>query len=81
MEHVRSVQVRRRDPLKSMKHVLAQIDTKPAELDVGVAWLRACELVFIFISFVSCVISSSIVLDVGSEFPGRHLTSRTSIGF
>jgi len=35
MEHVRGVQVRRRDPLKSMKNVLAQIDSKAAELDVG----------------------------------------------
>jgi len=35
MEHVRGVQVRRRDPVKSMKKVLAQIDTKAAALDVG----------------------------------------------
>ena len=34
MEHVRGVQVRRRDPVKSMKNVLAQIDTMAAELDV-----------------------------------------------
>jgi len=35
MEHVRGVQVRRRDPVKSMTHVLAQIDTRAAELDMG----------------------------------------------
>jgi len=35
MEHVRGVQVRRRDPVKSMKDVLAQIDTQAAELEVG----------------------------------------------
>jgi len=35
MEHVRGVQVRRRDPVKSMKNILAQIDTKAAELEVG----------------------------------------------
>ena len=34
MEHVRYVQVRHRDLVKSMKKVLAQIDTKAAELDV-----------------------------------------------
>jgi len=34
MERVRGVQVRRRDPVKAMKNVLAQIDTKAAELDV-----------------------------------------------
>jgi len=66
MEHVRGVQVRRRDPVKSMKNVLAQIDTKAAELDVCGILLREWEQVFISISLVSCVISSSIVLDVGS---------------
>jgi len=35
MEHVGGVQVRRRDPVKSMKNILAQIDTKAAKLDVG----------------------------------------------
>jgi len=35
MEHVRGLQVRRREPVKSMKSVLAQSDTKAAELDVG----------------------------------------------
>ena len=35
MEHVQDVQLRRRDPGESMKHVLAQIDTKVAELDMG----------------------------------------------
>ena len=35
MEHVLSVQARRREPVKSMKNVLAQIDTKATELDVG----------------------------------------------
>jgi len=35
MEHVRGVQVMRRDPVKSMKNLFAQIDTKAAELDVG----------------------------------------------
>jgi len=34
MEHGRGVQVRRRDPVKSRKNVLAQSDTKAAELDV-----------------------------------------------
>jgi len=33
MEHVRGLQVRRRDPLKFMKTVLAQIDTKVMEPD------------------------------------------------
>jgi len=58
MEHVRGVQVRRRDPVKSMHTLLAQIDTKAVELDVGAVGLRAWEAVFISISFVSCVISS-----------------------
>ena len=35
MERVRGVQVRRRDPVTSMQNVLAQIDTKASELDVG----------------------------------------------
>ena len=35
MEHVRGLQVRRRDPVKSMKNILAQIVAKAAELDVG----------------------------------------------
>jgi len=35
MEHVWGVQVRRRDPVKSMKNILAQSDTKATELDVG----------------------------------------------
>ena len=35
MEDVRYVQVRHCDPVKPMKNVLAQIDTKVAELDVG----------------------------------------------
>jgi len=35
MEHVRCVHVRRRAQVKSMKKVVAKIDTKAAELDVG----------------------------------------------
>jgi len=35
MEHAQGVHFRRRDPVKSMKTVLAQIDTKGADLDVG----------------------------------------------
>ena len=35
MEHVRGVQVRPQDPVKSMQNALAQIDTKAVELDVG----------------------------------------------
>jgi len=35
MEHVRDVQARRRDPVKSMKNVLAHNDTKAAELDMS----------------------------------------------
>ena len=35
MEHIRGVQVRCRDPVKSMKNILAQIDTKTTELDIG----------------------------------------------
>jgi len=66
MEHVRREHVRRRDTVKSMKIVLAHIDTKATELDVGAVRLRAWEPVFISILFVSCVISNSIVLDLGS---------------
>jgi len=35
MEHVRGVQVGRRDPLRFNENLLAQIDTKAAELEVG----------------------------------------------
>jgi len=35
MEHVRGVQVTRRDTVKSTKNVFPQIDTKAAQLDVG----------------------------------------------
>jgi len=66
MEHVRGVQVRREDTVKFMQNVLAQIDTKGGELGLGPVGLRVWELVFISLSFVSCVISRSIVLDVGS---------------
>ena len=66
MEHVLYVQVRHSDPVKTMKNLLAQIDTKAAELHVGAVGFRTCEPVGILLLFVSCVISSSIVLDVGS---------------
>jgi len=35
MEQVQGVQVRRREAVKSMKNILAQIDSKAAELDLG----------------------------------------------
>jgi len=66
MEHVRGVQLRPQDPVKSMKKVLAHIDTKAEELDVCAVGFRAWEPVFISMSLVSCVISSWRVLDVGS---------------
>jgi len=46
MEYFRGVQVMRRDPVKSMKNVLAQIDTKAAKLDVGAVSLRAWDTGF-----------------------------------
>jgi len=64
-----------------MKNLVAQIDTKATELDVSAVCLRAWEPVFISISFTSCLISASIVLDVGSSFASRHLTGRSGVGF
>jgi len=46
MDHVLGVQVGRRDPVKSMKYVLAQIDTTGVELDLGAVSLRAWKPVF-----------------------------------
>ena len=40
MEHVRCVQVRHRDLVKPIENLLAQIDTKTVELDVGAIRLR-----------------------------------------
>jgi len=64
MEHVSFVKIRRRNPVKSVKYILA--DTKIVTHDVVVVGLQACVLNFRFVAFVSGVISGSIVFGIGS---------------
>jgi len=84
MEHIRLVQIRRRNSHKSLKNVLLPLDTmsfiRVASVS-SVLGLGMLGRVFAFVAFVSCIISSTMVVGSASLFFWRHLTFRTGVGF
>jgi len=64
MEHVWFVEIRRRNPVKSVKYIVA--DTKIGTHYMVVVGLQAGLRNFRFVALVSGVISGSIVLGIGS---------------
>jgi len=69
MEHIRLVQIRRRNSHESLKNVLLPVDTLsffPVERVSSVVGLRIKRLVFAFVALVSCIISSTIVAGLAS---------------
>jgi len=64
MEQVWFGEIRRRNPVKSVKYSLA--DTKIVPHDMVLVGLQTCVLNFMFLVLVSDLISGSIIFGIGS---------------